>query len=120
MHIAFYGTDREGSEEDLEIGLNKLGNMKGKFLITHQPPYSLCDLGDSGHNYGSKAIRDIIEKKQPAVIFCGHVHEDIGIAKVHFTVVVNSASSNGSSKGIIYDTKSKTCENKFFIEGGFE
>jgi len=86
MHIVFYGTDRESTEEDLKIALNKLGDIEGKFLVTHQPPYGICDLGDSGHNYGSKSIRDIILEKQPSVVFCGHVHEDFGVARVHSTV----------------------------------
>ena len=50
-------------------------------LVCHAPPRdtALDQVKPSVHA-GSTAIRDFIEKHQPAYFFCGHIHEAEGIA----------------------------------------
>jgi Icc-related predicted phosphoesterase len=34
-------------------------------------------------------LRDLVEKKQPRLLICGHIHESAGVAEVGATTVVN-------------------------------
>ncbi|VVB97910.1 3',5'-cyclic adenosine monophosphate phosphodiesterase CpdA [uncultured archaeon] len=86
-----------GELKDDEI-YQKLSKMKidGKtILLLHAPPYGLLD-EIKGNHVGSQAIRKIIEEKQPYMVFCGHLHEVIGIERLGKTLIVNvPAAENG-------------------------
>ena len=59
-------------------------------LVTHQPPYgTLADLVGNSRHVGSESIREFIDEDQPAVCFCGHIHEACSIDNVNGTVVLN-------------------------------
>lgn len=61
--------------ENLEPLLKKSNPLK-TILLTHQPPYNTkLDYLSPGQHVGSKAVRTMIEKYQPAFQFCGHIHE---------------------------------------------
>lgn len=60
--------------ESLEPWLKKSDPQK-TILLTHQPPANTkLDLV-RGEPVGSRAVRTLIEKYQPAFQFCGHIHE---------------------------------------------
>lgn len=50
-------------------------------LVSHQPPAGYCDIGDKqglrGH-FGSDALVDAIDQKQPRIVVCGHLHGGYG------------------------------------------
>jgi len=66
-------------------------------LVCHQPPYGHLDKVDfpgipenwKGKHAGSKVILDYIKKHQPRYVFCGHIHEGEGKAKIGKTEVYN-------------------------------
>ena len=60
-------------------------------LICHQPPYKFLDEvnWNKGKHAGSKVILDYIKKYQPKYVFCGHIHEGEGEAKIGKTEVYN-------------------------------
>ena len=75
---------------------------KVDILICHQPPYGFLDKVSSKYNppknwigkhAGSKVILDYIKKKQPRYVFCGHIHEAKGKAKIGKTEVYNVGHS---------------------------
>jgi Icc-related predicted phosphoesterase len=88
--------------------LNFFGNVD--LLVCHQPPYGFLDKVTfknapkhwKGKNAGSKVILDYIRKEQPRYVFCGHIHEGEGRAKIRQTKVYNLGV--GGYK--IIDTKS--------------
>ena len=47
-------------------------------LVLHSPPYGHCDASGSGDHFGSRALAEAIEAKQPKVAVCGHIHESWG------------------------------------------
>jgi len=47
-------------------------------LITHSPPKGLVDLTSGGLSVGSTAIRAAIERIQPQLALCGHIHDSWG------------------------------------------
>ena len=57
---------------------------------THCPPSAILDL-----NYGIQAYRKYIEKFEPEIWICGHIHEHGGENKqVNKTTVYNVAAMN--------------------------
>jgi Icc-related predicted phosphoesterase len=66
-------------------------------LVCHQPPYGYLDKVNfpgvpeswKWKHAGSKAILDYIKKYQPKYVFCGHIHEGEGKAKIGETEVYN-------------------------------
>lgn len=44
-------------------------------LITHSPPKGVADRTSSGLSVGSTAIRAAVERIQPKLVLCGHVHD---------------------------------------------
>lgn len=47
-------------------------------LILHSPPKGVADRTSQGLSVGSFAIRDAIERIQPALAVCGHIHDSWG------------------------------------------
>lgn len=47
-------------------------------LITHSPPLRIGDRTAAGLSVGSAAIRAAIERLQPQLALCGHIHESWG------------------------------------------
>lgn len=47
-------------------------------LITHSPPKGVADVTSEGRSVGSSAIRDAIDRLQPRLAFCGHIHDSWG------------------------------------------
>ncbi|MEL6522078.1 MAG: metallophosphoesterase [Pseudomonadota bacterium] len=47
-------------------------------LITHSPPKGLADKTSAGQSFGSTAVRAAIERIQPSLVFCGHIHDSWG------------------------------------------
>ncbi len=67
-----------------------ISKKKISLFITHAPPYGTkADLLPSGEHAGSTSIRKIIEKYQPTLNVCGHIHESVGVDKIGKTKIVN-------------------------------
>jgi uncharacterized protein len=47
-------------------------------LITHSPPKGVGDVTSDGVSVGSAAIRAAIERIQPRLALCGHIHDSWG------------------------------------------
>jgi Icc-related predicted phosphoesterase len=50
----------------------------GAIMVLHSPPQGHCDSGGSGGHFGSQALLEAIETKQPRLAVCGHIHESWG------------------------------------------
>jgi uncharacterized protein len=56
----------------------------------HAPPLeTACDRLGSGEHVGSAVIRQFVEREQPDVVLCGHIHEARGEDRVGGSLVVN-------------------------------
>lgn len=75
--------------------LDKFGDLD--ILVCHQPPYGILDQVSFkaapkewlGKHAGSKEVLRYIKRKQPLYVFCGHIHEGRGRAKIGNTEVYN-------------------------------
>jgi hypothetical protein len=87
--IFSYQEYQEDEIEEILEGLRPDPLSRNAILVTHMPPYGIKDLARSGKHLGSRAIRKWIEKYQPQVVLCSHVHEDPGYELSSQTWVVN-------------------------------
>ena len=64
------------SEDDAEAML--AGMERADLLVVHSPPKGVADRTAAGLSVGSAAIRAAIERVQPRLAVCGHVHDSWG------------------------------------------
>ncbi|MBI5472231.1 MAG: metallophosphoesterase [Ignavibacteriae bacterium] len=60
------------------------------WIIPHSPPINTqLDITHSGKHLGSTAVREFIERSQPDVAICGHIHEARGVDVIGRSQIVN-------------------------------
>jgi Icc-related predicted phosphoesterase len=75
-----FDTPGEYSEEEMAARLAQFVEWRPDVLICHAPPLNTdLDRIRPGLHAGSRAVREFIEKHQPAYFFCGHIHEAEGV-----------------------------------------
>ncbi|MGR3315476.1 MAG: metallophosphoesterase family protein [Roseovarius indicus] len=80
------------SEEDAGQMLAKC--EAADILVLHSPPKGVADVTSGGQSVGSTAIHDAIERIQPRLAFCGHIHDSWGqTGRIGATQVVNLGPS---------------------------
>jgi Icc-related predicted phosphoesterase len=101
--VAFYGTGgsirtpsgtpQESPEEDFETVLSRFEKdpaCRFHVFVSHQPPLNtVIDRTMMGMHVGSKAIRFFIERFQPDIAVCGHIHEARGSDRIGKTIIIN-------------------------------
>jgi predicted phosphodiesterase len=58
-------------------------------VIAHTPPKDVTDAVESGFHAGCPELRKAIERTNPALLICGHIHEAHGVGNIGETLVVN-------------------------------
>jgi Icc-related predicted phosphoesterase len=72
------------------VGLAAIRDARVRVLCPHAPPYdTACDRLHSGEHVGSLGLRALVEREQPDVVLCGHIHESRAIDELGPTRVVN-------------------------------
>jgi len=61
---------------EAEAGPLLAGGASADVLVVHSPPLDTVDYDSSGQIRGSQAIRAVVEKTQPKLVVCGHIHSD--------------------------------------------
>lgn len=71
-----FNTPGEYTEDELATALDEFRNHSPLYLVVHAPPYgSKLDEFAPGQHAGSHAVRQWVEREQPEMLFCGHIHE---------------------------------------------
>jgi hypothetical protein len=91
--------------EWLENAWQHISQINHKAVITHDPPFGTkLDTISGGVHVGSKAVLAFIEKYQPDILLCGHIHEARGEDTIGQTKAVNPGLfSDGGYALITYD-----------------
>lgn len=93
-----YEKSMKRAKKETDYAKKALKNFRSlDILVCHQPPYGCLDKVNfpgvpehwKGKHAGSKAILEYIKKYQPKYVFCGHIHEGEGKAKIGKTEVYN-------------------------------
>jgi Icc-related predicted phosphoesterase len=87
-------TPYEISEEEMarriEIGWGMTRHASRTVFVPHTPPRATTlDRISLGAHVGSTSVRNFIDREQPDLVICGHIHEARGIEKLGTTTVVN-------------------------------
>tara|TARA_Y100000310_G_scaffold339280_1_gene431515 strand:- start:23792 stop:24394 length:603 start_codon:yes stop_codon:yes gene_type:complete len=82
-------TDKE-MYDHLKKGFEKIKDLKTKIMVTHVHPADTEMEKFSDFVEGSQGLKKAIDKLQPDMVICGHVHEAEGIEeKIGKTLVLN-------------------------------
>ena len=89
-----FGTPGEFPESTytkwLDVAAQQVDNASQVLLVSHNPPKdTVCDCLPNGMHVGSEAVRAFIEKVQPAICICGHIHEAKGEDTIGATRIIN-------------------------------
>ena len=90
-----FGTVPEFTEDEIKAILEKSysrvrANQENIVLVSHSPPYGTkCDVVFTGKHVGSIKVREFIEKHQPTLCVCGHIHESRAVDELGDTKIVN-------------------------------
>ncbi len=71
-------------------GLEVVKECRVRILCPHAPPHgTACDRLRSGEHVGSPALRALVEREQPDLVLCGHIHESRGDDTIGASRIVN-------------------------------
>ena len=71
----------------------------GAILVSHSPPKGAVDKSSSDQSLGSLAVLETVEKCQPLLVVCGHIHDSSGQCEL----IGNTPVVNAGPRGIMRD-----------------
>jgi hypothetical protein len=85
-----YELDDDELRRRIEAGFDAVRDCRVRIFCPHAPPEgTACDRLRSGQHVGSKAIRAFVEREQPDIVLCGHIHESRGVDRIGKTQIAN-------------------------------
>jgi len=94
MHTPYEISEAE-IEQRAESGWRDVQNLRRTIFVPHAPPHGTkLDRIHIGTHVGSKAVREFVDRHQPDVLVCGHIHEARGTDQLGKTVLANCGPAN--------------------------
>ena len=86
--LPWMGGDLEKPDEEIEADLKAIeGYLDSRtVLVTHSPAHGILDPGAGPHKIGSRALRDLLDKRPVRAHIHGHSHSGFGRDGNHFNV----------------------------------
>ncbi len=101
-HPGMYHFTETELSQSLQIGYGQIAGTAWHVVLSHPPPRAThVDRTQRGQNVGSTALRDFIDRVQPHLVVCGHIHEGRGVECIGRTQVVNCGAAVAGSYAII-------------------
>jgi Icc-related predicted phosphoesterase len=86
----------------LQVGYRQIADARRHVVLAHAPPRDgQLDRTFLGRHVGSTALREFIERHQPNLVVCGHVHEARGVESLGRTTVVNCGAASAGWYGVV-------------------
>ena len=93
-----YQFSEEELAQALETGYHQIAGARWHVVLSHPPPQATrVDRTFRGQNVGSVALRQFIDRTEPALVLCGHIHEGRGSEQLGRTLVVNCGPASAGS-----------------------
>ena len=73
----------------------------GSILVAHPPPWGTLDEVAGKFHAGCRGLKEIVQKRQPRMLICGHIHERPGTARLGNTLVINCNMGRGRAGAMI-------------------
>jgi uncharacterized protein len=97
----YYFTEDQLAEY-LEAGYAQIAGAKYHVVLSHAPPRDgRVDCTHLGQHVGSTALRAFVDRRQPRLVLCGHIHEGRGIEQLGPTTVVNCGVGAAGSYALV-------------------
>ena len=85
-----YELDDEELMRRIESAFAAVAGCRVRIFCPHAPPEgTACDKLRNGRHVGSVVVRRIVEREQPDLVLCGHIHEARGVDEIGPTRIVN-------------------------------
>jgi Icc-related predicted phosphoesterase len=85
-----YELDDEELQRRIEAGHDDVRGCRVRMFCPHAPPHGTgCDRLRSGEHVGSTVVRAFVEREQPDLVLCGHIHESRGMDHIGRSHIVN-------------------------------
>jgi Icc-related predicted phosphoesterase len=99
-------TPYELSEEELDRriadGFAAVRGCRETVFCPHAPPQGTsCDRLPNGQHVGSTAVRGFVEREQPDVVLCGHIHEARAVDQIGATRIVNPGPATAGHYALV-------------------
>jgi len=101
QHQQMYHLSEEELAERLEAGYASIHTAVRQVVLSHAPPHGVRDRTRLFQHAGSLALRRFIERRHPALVLCGQIHEARGIDHLGPTLVVNSAPARAGFYAVV-------------------
>ncbi|MFH1923855.1 MAG: metallophosphoesterase [Planctomycetota bacterium] len=86
----------------LEAGYAQVTDAQHRCVLAHVPPYGLSlDRVLFGRHVGSKSLRTFVDRTEPALVVCGHIHESLGIEQSGRTTLVNCGQASKGHYAVV-------------------
>lgn len=76
-------------------------------LVAHPPPWGTLDEVMGNFHAGCRGLEEIVRKRQPRVLICGHIHERPGTAQLGKTLVINCSMGRKRAGAMIHWKESR-------------
>jgi uncharacterized protein len=91
---SMYHFSEEELAEILDAGHRQVAQAEWLVVLSHAPPRGTrLDRVFLGRHVGSVALGEFIERVQPELVVCGHIHEARGVAELGRAIVVNCGTA---------------------------
>jgi Icc-related predicted phosphoesterase len=86
----------------IERGFAAVAECRRKIFCPHAPPRdTACDRLPSGAHVGSAAVRTFVEREQPDVVLCGHIHEARSRDEIGRSRIVNPGPARAGHYAVV-------------------
>jgi uncharacterized protein len=101
LHTPYELSDEELSRR-IEDGFAAVQDCRVTIFCPHAPPQgTACDRLSSGQHVGSAVVRAFIEREQPYLVLCGHIHESRGLDELGRTHIVNPGPTSAGHYAVV-------------------
>jgi Icc-related predicted phosphoesterase len=97
-----YELDDEELQRRIEAGSADVKNCRRTIFCPHAPPRgTACDRLAGGAHVGSTVIRAFIEREQPDLVLCGHIHESRATDTIGSARIVNPGPASAGHYALV-------------------
>ena len=97
-----YELDDEELAANGARGLRDLTGCRVRIFCPHAPPFGTsCDRLRTGEHVGSAGLRLLVEREQPDLVLCGHIHESRGEDLIGASRIVNPGPVAGGRYALV-------------------
>lgn len=104
--VSGLGTPYELSEDELarriDSAFEQVAASSLRIFCPHAPPRgTACDRLEDGRHVGSEAVRTFVEREQPDLVLCGHIHQSRGADTIGRSRIINPGPASAGHYALV-------------------